>query len=80
MTLLAVGQTQVIKLGSTGPAVRDLQRTLDAALPGLGLTVDGLFTVHTDVALRDWQHAVGANASGVANPSTWSGLASGLRG
>jgi hypothetical protein len=80
MTLLAVGQTRILKLGSTGSAVRSLQRTLDAALPGLGLPVDGLFTVHTDVALRDWQHAVGRNASGVANPVTWSGLASGLRG
>jgi hypothetical protein len=80
MTLLAAGQTRILKLGSTGSAVRALQRTLDAAMPGLALPVDGLFTVHTDVALRDWQHAVGRNASGVANPATWAGLASGLRG
>jgi hypothetical protein len=79
MTLLAAGQTRILKLGSTGSAVRALQRTLDAAMPGLALPVDGLFTVHTDVALRDWQHAVGRNASGVANPATWAGLASGLR-
>ncbi len=34
MTLLAAGPQPILKLGSTGPSVRDLQRTLNAATAG----------------------------------------------
>jgi hypothetical protein len=79
MSLLATGTQPVVKLGSTGPAVRDLQRTLNAASRGLGLGVTGIFNVRTDSALRTWQSAVGRHSLGVANPRTWAALASGLR-
>jgi peptidoglycan hydrolase-like protein with peptidoglycan-binding domain len=79
MSLLADGAQPVVKFGSTGSAVRALQRTLDAATPGLGVPVTGLFGVRTDAALRTWQSAVGRASLGVANPATWSALASGLR-
>jgi hypothetical protein len=79
MSLLASGTQPVAKFGSTGPAVRALQRTLDAATPGLGVPVTGIFNVRTDSALRTWQSAVGRASLGVANPATWAALASGLR-
>lgn len=79
MTLLSVGRQPVLKTGSTGPAVRDLQRTLDAAAPGTDLAVTGLFDRATSDALKAWQRAVGRAASGVANPATWRALQAGQR-
>ncbi len=52
MTLLATGTHPVLKYGSTGPAVRDLQRTLNAATPGTDLPVNGIFGPRTDIAMR----------------------------
>jgi peptidoglycan hydrolase-like protein with peptidoglycan-binding domain len=79
MTLLATGPHPALKVGSTGPAVRALQRTLNAATPGTDLPVDGIFGPRTDIAIRGWQIAVHRTSYGVANGYTWSGLASGLR-
>jgi hypothetical protein len=79
MSLLVAGTQPIIKVGSTGSSVRDLQRALDAAMPGTNLAVTGIFTVPTDVALRTWQTRIGVAASGVANRGTWSLLASGTR-
>ncbi len=79
MTLLATGVQPVLKYGSTGSAVRDLQRTLNAAVPGTNLPVDGIFGPLTDIALRGWQIGTHRTAFGVANPTTWAALASGLR-
>jgi hypothetical protein len=79
MSLLATGQQPVLKIGSTGPAVRDLQRTLNAATRGTDLPVTGIFATLTNAALRGWQKAVSITPSGVANPGTWEALASGLR-
>jgi peptidoglycan hydrolase-like protein with peptidoglycan-binding domain len=79
MTLLATGRQPVLKFGSTGRAVRDLQRTLNATTSGTDLPVTGIFASRTDAALRTWQHAVSRRVSGVANPGTWAALAGGQR-
>jgi Rv2525c-like, glycoside hydrolase-like domain/Putative peptidoglycan binding domain len=79
MTLLATGQQPVLKFGSTGRAVRDLQRTLNAATAGTDLPVTGVFAGLTDAALRAWQSKVSLRPSGVANPGTWTALAGALR-
>ena len=79
MSLLATGPQPVLKLGSTGPSVRDLQRTLNAATSGTDLPVNGIFGPRTDTALRGWQIDVDRNPSGVATPGLWAALASGLR-
>jgi peptidoglycan hydrolase-like protein with peptidoglycan-binding domain len=78
MSLFAAGVHPILKFGTTGSAVRDLQRALNAA-NGAHLTVSGMFTTRTDVALRTWQTAIGTTASGVADPSTWRQLATGKR-
>ena len=79
MTLLSVGSQPIVKLGSTGPTVRDLQRTLDAATRGTGLPVSGVFDRATGVALAAWQKGTHRTASGVANGGTWAGLQAGER-
>jgi hypothetical protein len=79
MTLLATGQQPVLKFGSTGSSVRDLQRALNAATPGTDLPVTGIFASLTNSALRRWQGAVSLRVSGVANPGTWTALAGGRR-
>ena len=79
MTLLATGQQPVLKFGSTGRAVRDLQRTLNAATAGTDLPVTGIFAGLTDAALRAWQSKVALRPSGVANPGSWTALAGALR-
>jgi peptidoglycan hydrolase-like protein with peptidoglycan-binding domain len=79
MTLLATGPQPVLKFGSTGPAVRRVQRALNAATHGTSLDVSGVFNSKTDVALREWQHATGLSAQGVVNPQSWHHLTTGSR-
>jgi hypothetical protein len=79
MTLFAVGPQPVVKFGSTGAAVRRIQRELNAATPGTNLPITGVFAQLTDSALRGWQIANGRKALGVVNPSTWKALAAGTR-
>jgi hypothetical protein len=76
MSLLASGRWQLLKFGSTGPAVRRVQRTLNAA--GVGrLNITGLFDTPTGRALRQWQRNVGHPVTGVATNQTWSLLVRG---
>jgi peptidoglycan hydrolase-like protein with peptidoglycan-binding domain len=79
MTLLVVGEQPVLKFGSTGTAVRRVQRVLNAATPGADLTVTGVFNARTDAVLRSWQRATGRTVAGVVNPGTWTALAAGTR-
>jgi hypothetical protein len=79
MTLVVAGPEPVLKRGSTGPAVRRVQRALNAATPGTGLSIGGVFNKSTDGALRAFQRKTGVAAEGVVNPKTWTVLATGTR-
>ena len=79
MTLVLTGFQPVLKFGSIGPAVRHLQRALNAATPGTDLPLSGVFAEKTDAALRAWQIGTRHTASGVANPATWAALSAGRR-
>jgi peptidoglycan hydrolase-like protein with peptidoglycan-binding domain len=79
MTLLATGMQPVLKRGSTGPAVRRVQRTLNAATPDTELEVGGIFDNATDRALRTWQKATKIAAEGVVNPKSWAALTTATR-
>jgi hypothetical protein len=79
MSLLIAGEQPVLKRGSAGPAVRRLQRALNAADPTAHLAVRGVFDTPTDAALRAWQRSVGLEVSGVAAPETWAGIKAGIR-
>ena len=75
--LLAAGEKPVLKFGSTGPAVRRLQRALNAAGVAKPLVVNGLFKIETGRALRAWQKKVGVEVSGVASRESWRAISSG---
>jgi hypothetical protein len=66
----------VLRKGSTGDAVRDLQRQL-AAL-GYPLAVDGVFGAGTDDALRAFQRDHGLTADGAAGPKSLAAIAAAL--
>jgi hypothetical protein len=77
MSLLSAGTTPVVKIGSTGPAVRRVQRALNAAALSEPVSVNGLFRSDTAAALRVWQKTVGVEVSGVAGTQTWAAVNAG---
>jgi hypothetical protein len=57
--------------GSTGPAVRELQRVLNAWYPQMSLKVDGVFGLATEAAVRALQERSGGLVvDGVVGPRT----------
>ncbi len=74
MTLFASGDQPVLKFGSSGPAVRRVQRALNAGYPKLGLRPTGTFDTATSNAVRGWQDQAGLPVSGVMNPVSWKAL------
>ncbi|GAA4707840.1 glycoside hydrolase domain-containing protein [Nocardioides conyzicola] len=82
MTLFSAGETPVLKYGSSGSAVRRLQRALSVAAVGsiaAEVRANGVFGSTTDKALRAWQKKVGVEVSGVAGTETWPAIQRGLR-
>jgi peptidoglycan hydrolase-like protein with peptidoglycan-binding domain len=69
--VLIIGTQQ----GSTGSAVKALQRQLNAH--GASLTVDGDFGPLTTSALKSYQSKHGLGVDGIAGPQTWSSLVGG---
>jgi hypothetical protein len=64
-----------VRSGSTGDAVRAVQRQLNAR--GYGLVVDGIFGSATDRAVRDFQSRNGLTVDGIVGPNTWCKLVGG---
>src|SRR5690606_36525176 len=65
--LLSAGSTPTLQQGSSGEAVRRLQRALTAAL-GRTVGIDGLFGPQTDQAVRDYQDTRGLDVDGIVGP------------
>lgn len=64
-----------LRLGSRGPLVEDLQRTLQAHLKlNPALVVDGEFGPETQRALRLFQQSGGLSETAETNPETWTAL------
>ena len=60
---------EILKKGSRGPAVQELQRKLTS----LGYNTkgtDGIFGANTDQAVRQFQKARGLKVDGIVGPST----------
>jgi len=74
--LLARGSDPLVKVGSTGDAVRRLQRALTADL-GKKVVVDGAFSTKTAKAVAKYQRKAGLPATGVAGDEVWAGLLAG---
>ena len=79
MSLLATGSKTTTKYGSSGDAVRRLQRSLNAASPKARVVVTGVYGAAVEKAVKDWQKRVGMSASGVVNAATWRKLQAGKR-
>jgi hypothetical protein len=78
MSLLSAGDRPVAKYGSTGPAVRRVQRTLNAVTDrDVPVKATGIFDARTTDALKAWQKFVGLDVTGVANQQTWNAFAHG---
>ncbi|MCL2461919.1 MAG: peptidoglycan-binding protein, partial [Defluviitaleaceae bacterium] len=61
--------------GSSGEAVKQLQRLLNAKGFSAGV-VDGIFGAGTDAAVKGFQKAKNLVSDGVAGPKTWGALLS----
>lgn len=61
--------TEVLKNGSRGEAVKELQRYLNATM-NLGLVVDGVLGPKTIAVMMKWQHEHGLVADGLIGPAT----------
>lgn len=68
-----VQQTTVLRQGSRGDAVRDLQRSLKD-LGYYRMSVDGIFGAGTTTAVREFQRKMGLTVDGVAGPQTLNAL------
>lgn len=74
--LLSAGDQPTLSSGSTGTAVRRLQRSLTAAL-GRTVAIDGDFGPATKTAVTDYQKSRGLSADGIVGTLTWTALQSG---
>lgn len=66
-------QHPVLRKGSRGPAVMELQRKLNG-VAGQGLVVDGSFGPRTDQAVRNFQTFFNLGTDGIVGPKTWGAL------
>ena len=62
-------KTMVLKKGSSGQEVEELQKAL-------GITVDGDFGPKTEQAVKDYQQANGLEVDGIVGPKTWAKITS----
>ena len=74
---LLIGQTKstddgLLRKGDTGSAVKLLQRRLN--ILGAQLTVDGIWGVKTDTAVRNYQYHAGLTVDGIVGPKTQAAL------
>jgi hypothetical protein len=79
LSLLSAGTPTTVKYGSTGDAVRRLQRSLNALNPKSRIPVDGVFSAKTERAVTAYQKKLRQGSSGVANAPVWTALAAGKR-
>jgi hypothetical protein len=76
IALLSQGEVVLQKYGAAGPAVRRLQRALNAADPA-GLSITGVFESRTMAAVKAYQGGHGMKRTGVAGKGVWRRLMSG---
>ena len=81
MSLLVAGDRPIVKFGSVGPAVRRVQRALNAVSDrSVPIRATGIIDNQTTVAVKAYQDKVGLDPNGVVAATTWKALASGKRG
>jgi peptidoglycan hydrolase-like protein with peptidoglycan-binding domain len=76
VAIMSAGKAPLMKYGSVGPAVRRVQRALNAAgTPKLAVT--GVFEGTTTAAVRSYQSARGLPATGVVTEAVWARMRAG---
>jgi N-acetylmuramoyl-L-alanine amidase len=65
-------ETTLLRHGTTGAAVRELQERL--AMAGYPVAADGVFAGVTERAVRAFQDARGLHVDGICGPETWGAL------
>lgn len=78
VSLTAAGPRPILKTGSTGPAVRRVQRALNAGNQNRRLAISGVFDARLTKAVRRYQKSHGLRRSGIVDKMTWRTLARGL--
>lgn len=73
LQVLSAAAQPLLRLGTRGQAVRDLQRRLEQKGFELGAQ-DGVFGPRTEAAVRRFQRANGLVVDGIVGPKTWSSL------
>lgn len=68
----------VLRRGSSGPKVRDVQNALRVA--GFAVRLDGAFGAETDSATRAFQASRELKPDGVVGPATWAALRKAVHG
>jgi hypothetical protein len=76
VALLARGSHPLVKVGSTGEAVRRVQRALTAALDKR-VRIDGALSKRTAKAVGKYQRKAGLPATGIVNDEVWDRLLAG---
>jgi hypothetical protein len=64
------GDSSVLRRGSTGARVSQIQRVINAWYPWMKLAVDGDYGPATENAVREFQRRAGITADGIAGPVT----------
>ena len=67
-----------IRVGTTGRAVRRLQRALRRT-PDLSIAVDGTFSPQLEAAVKAFQEGAGLTADGIVGRLTWAALPEGRK-
>ncbi|MFD3665435.1 peptidoglycan-binding protein [Streptomyces sp. NPDC058659] len=68
--------TPTVSSGARGPAVRRLQRLLNARVPNVpALAIDGVFGPVTEAHVRKFQTRLAIIVDGIVGPQTWGALA-----
>ncbi len=75
--VLVAGHAACSRSARPGPAVRRLQRALNAADKTAQLRASGVYRVATEDVVRAWQERAGLDVTGVVAPDSWAALARG---
>jgi len=73
-----ISRHPILSRGSSGESVKELQQLLKSY--NYKISVDGVFGIGTEAAVKDFQTSFGLTADGVVGRKTWQALYAGYGG